>query len=76
MRKGFMPESKEYAKVNEYVFDEISFMKPVFTGDELKVDATVIDKNKALKLIRLKVVIRNQNNQKVSKANMKVLVMK
>lgn len=57
-------------------FDELSFMKPVFCGDVLTVDAEVVDKDEALKLIKLKIIIRNQNNVKVSKAKMKVLVMK
>lgn len=57
-------------------FDEISFMKPVFVGDELTVNAEVIDKDKALKMIRLKIIIKNQDNKKVSRAKMKVLVMK
>lgn len=57
-------------------FDEISFMKPVFVGDELTVNAEVTDKIDGLKMIRLKVEIKNQNNKKVSKAKMKVLVMK
>ena len=57
-------------------FDEISFMKPVFVGDELTVTAEVIDKDEALKMIRLKIIIKNQDNKKVSRAKMKVLVMK
>lgn len=57
-------------------FDEISFMKPVFIGDELTVNAEVIDKDEALKMIRLQVIIENQENKKVSKAKMKILVTK
>ena len=57
-------------------FDEISFMKPVFVGDELTVNAEVIDKDEALKMIRLKIIIKNQDNKNVSRAKMKVLVMK
>ena len=57
-------------------FDEISFMKPVFVGDELTVNAEVIDKDEALKMIRLKIIIKNQDNKKVSRAKIKVLVMK
>lgn len=56
--------------------DEISFISPVFVGDELTVEAVVTDKDEALKLIRLKIIIKNQNNEKVSKAKMKVLVLK
>ena len=51
-------------------------MKPVFVGDELTVNAEVIDKDEALKMIRLKIIIKNQDNKKVSKLKMKVLVMK
>lgn len=57
-------------------FDELSFLSPVYVGDELVVTGKVIDKNEDLKLIVLKVVIRNQNNKIVSRAKMKVLVMK
>jgi len=51
-------------------------MKPVFVGDELNIYAEVIDKDVALKMIRLKIVIKNQENKKVSRAKMKVLVTK
>ena len=57
-------------------FEELSFTKPVFVGDDLTVEAEVTDKEIALKLIRLKVTIKNQDNKLVSKAKMKVLVMK
>lgn len=57
-------------------FEELSFLKPVFVGDVLTVTGEVIDKNEMLKLIRLKVEIKNQDNKKVSRAKMKVLVMK
>lgn len=57
-------------------FEQISFMNPVFVGDELIVTSEVADKDEALNLIRLKVNIRNQNGELVSKAKMKVLVMR
>lgn len=57
-------------------FDELAFLNPVFCNDTLTVEGEVVDKDEALKLIRLKVVIRNQNNKIVSRAKMKVLVMK
>ena len=38
--------------------------------------AEAIDKDVALKMIRLKIVIKNQENKKVSRAKMKVLVTK
>ncbi len=56
-------------------FDEISFVKPVFEGDKLTVTAEVTDKNDSLKLIVLKICIKNQENKTVSKAKMKVIVM-
>lgn len=56
--------------------DNLSFTNPVYVGDELTVSGKVIDKNPELKLIILKVVIKNQENKTVSKAKMKVLVMK
>lgn len=57
-------------------FDELSFTNPVFVGDELTVSGKVVDKIDELKLIVLKVVIRNQEKKIVSRAKMKVLVMK
>lgn len=57
-------------------FEELSFKNPVFVGDELTVSAEVTDKDEALKLIRIKVNIRNQNNKVVSKSKMKILVLK
>ncbi len=55
---------------------EIKFMKPVFAGDVLTVSATVVGKQAALKLLQLKVKITNQDNVCVSKADMKVLVLR
>lgn len=57
-------------------FEELSFLKPVFADDELTVEGEVVEKNTDLKMIRLKVTIKNQNNKLVSRAKMKVLVMK
>lgn len=57
-------------------FDELSFVNPVFVGDELEINGKVIDKNEDLRLIFLKVVIKNQDKKVVSRAKMKVLVMK
>ena len=57
-------------------FDEISFTNPVYAGDELEVSGKVVDKNEELGLIVLKVRIINQDKKIVSKARMKVLVMK
>jgi acyl dehydratase len=57
-------------------FDELSFVRPVYAGDVLTVTGEVIDRDESLSLIRLKVIIRNQDNKVVSRAKMKVLVMK
>lgn len=55
---------------------EIKFQKPVYAGDVLTVTAVVTDKQDGLNLIGLKVKILNQDSVCVSKANMKVLVLK
>ncbi len=57
-------------------FDELSFMNPVYAEDVLTVMGEVVDKNEDLKLIQLKIIIKNQNNKTVSRAKVKVLVMK
>ena len=55
--------------------EKISFLEPVFAGDTLTVTGKVTDKDEGLKLLRLKVVIKNQNEKIVSKAIMKVMVL-
>ena len=55
---------------------ELQFLKPVFAGDELTVTGEVTDKQDGLKLLRVKAKITNQNGKCVSKANIKVLVLK
>ena len=57
-------------------FDEISFLQPVYAGDLLTVEGEVEDKSEGLNLIKIKVKITNQDNKTVSKAKMKVLVLK
>lgn len=57
-------------------FDELSFLKPVFAGDILTVEGEVLDKDEALRLIRVKTSIKNQNGKTVSRAKMKILVMR
>lgn len=54
----------------------IKFLKPVFVGDMLTVTGTVAGKRDELKLLDLKVKIVNQNGECVSKADMKVLVLR
>ncbi len=56
-------------------FDEISFLNPVFVGDKLTVTGEIVDKQEDLRLIRIKAVIKNQDNKLVSRAKMKVLVL-
>ena len=57
-------------------FEELSFLKPVYIGDELLLQAVVVEKNKALNLIRVKADIRNQRGQVVSRAKLKILFLK
>lgn len=56
--------------------EDLKFLKPVFAGDTLSVSGEVIEKDEQLGLIIIKAEIRNQENQCVSKAKMKVLVVK
>lgn len=56
--------------------EDLSFLKPVFAGDTLTVDGTVVDIQRELGLIQVKAVIRNQQGKSVSRARMKVLVLK
>lgn len=55
---------------------DIKFQKPVYLGDQLTVYGEITGKQEELKLIQIKAVIKNQDTQIVSKADMKVLVMK
>lgn len=55
---------------------DIKLKKPVFAGDRLTVTGVVDSINEELKLLGLKVKIVNQEGQVVSKADMKVLVLK
>lgn len=55
---------------------ELQFQQPVFAGDRLIVTGTVADKQDGLKLLIVKAKITNQNGKCVSKANIKVLVLK
>ena len=57
-------------------FEELSFLKPVFAGDLLAVTGEVCEKVEAFRLIRVKAVIRNQHGYAVSRARMKILVLK
>lgn len=55
---------------------DIKFQKPVYAGDKLTVTGKIADKQDELKLIQVKATIKNQNAQNVSKADMKILVMR
>ena len=55
---------------------ELKFLRPVFVGDTLTVEGTVVYKQDELKLLCLNVRITNQNGICVSKANIKVLFLK
>lgn len=57
-------------------FEELSFIKPVFAGDTLTVEGEVVDVFAGLNLIRVKAAIKNQDKKIVSRAKIKVLVMK
>lgn len=56
--------------------ENLTFQKPVFSGDTLTVEGIVEDVDPALKLIRVRAVIKNQDSKTVSKAKMKILVLK
>ena len=49
---------------------DISFSKPVYIGDELKIKGKIIEINDVLKRITIKAEIRNQNNERISKATL------
>lgn len=55
---------------------EVGFVKPVYAGDCLTVSGECVDKQDGLKLISLKVAIRNQSGAVVAKGKMKVMVLK
>lgn len=57
-------------------FEELSFLNPMYVDDIVTVVGEVIDKNEALGLIRIKAVIKNSSGKLISKARMKILVMK
>ncbi|MBE5873997.1 MAG: MaoC family dehydratase [Lachnospiraceae bacterium] len=56
--------------------EDLKFLKPVYAGDKLTVSGDVVDKDGQLGLIIIKAEIRNQENKCVSKAKIKVLVVK
>ena len=56
-------------------FEDIKFIKPVYAGDTLTVTGTVKEKNDALNLIMVKAVIKNQNEEIVSSAKIKIIAL-
>lgn len=54
---------------------EIKFSKPVFIGDTLNVAGEVIKVDYDLKYLEIKVIIRNQSNEKVLRGVLKAGVM-
>lgn len=56
--------------------ENVSFLNPVFVGDVLFVEGEVTDKDESLQLIRVNACIHNQEKRKVSKAKMKIIVLK
>lgn len=57
-------------------FEDLKLLKPVYVGDVLMITGEVMDKDEQLGLLRIKATIINQNKQVVSKAKIKVLVLK
>ncbi len=55
---------------------EIGFQKPVYANDILTVVGEVVDKLDVLNLLIIKVVIKNQKDKTISKATMKVMVLR
>lgn len=51
---------------------ETKFVKPVFVGDTLTVCATVAEKNDLFSAITLKILIKNQNGDKVVRGKMQI----
>jgi acyl dehydratase len=43
----------------------VKFSRPVYAGDELKITGTIVEKNDALKLLKVQVVMENQHAEKV-----------
>lgn len=54
---------------------DIRFVKPVYIGDCLNVTGEIAERNDTFKQLVLKVVLYNQNDEKVLRGKMKVAVM-
>lgn len=55
---------------------DIKFQSPVYVGDRLTIRGEITGKQNELRLLQIKASIENQKVQIVSKASMKVLVMR
>lgn len=55
---------------------DIKFQKPVYVGDCLTVTGKVIDRQDAFQMVVVSATIKNQQGNCVSKANIKILVLK
>jgi len=51
---------------------DVSFLKPVYEDDKLKINGKIVFLSDSVKQIEIKAFITNQNNQKVSRAKIKV----
>ena len=51
---------------------DIKFRKPVFIGDTLEISGECVDKNDLFKRLTIKAKIKNQHNELVSSAKLKV----
>lgn len=55
---------------------ELKFLRPVYAGDTLTVEGEVTDKQEGLRLLRVRAGIMNQHGKCVSKADIKVMVLR
>lgn len=53
---------------------ETKFLKPVYVGDVLTIKGTVTEKYENVNMILIKVIMVNQNNIKVVKSTMQVII--
>lgn len=51
---------------------EVKFAKPVYVDDKLTIEGKVTDKNDIFKQLTIKITIRNQHGEKVSRGILKV----
>jgi acyl dehydratase len=54
---------------------ESKFLRPVYVGDALTVSGVVREKEDAYHMLILALLIKNQNNEKISKGTMQVMVL-